>query len=384
MKKGLKFFSLLFTCALTAYSALHIFRSELGVGMVHLTPLFYVSFIALLCLMGVFLISTKNNRIPSIAYIVLTISIYWTIKTALSTQPTGYNILSVEYSYIWFLTIVFSYNYFLKLGTNENRIINYLFICFIITSAANILSYLTLRSAGVSIMPLVYNSVIFLPWILVNDNKKYIIAGFTILSILIILSAKRGAVVILAVQSLLLGYHLLKNRKVSFGTKAIIFIVAPLFIYGVYNKVSSQTDSFLAEKFSAEELADGSGRAEINEYGFNEISKMYSFKEYFFGYDLGSSNLLQFGGHNDWLTYMLHYGLIGVFLYFLLYVYIIIGIFKLKRIGTNVYLAYFSLFIIMVVLSLISSSYNPVTHPLIGMLFIGFAEAKIKQSRMRV
>ena len=99
---------------------------------------------------------------------------------------------------------------------------------------------------------------------------------------------------------------------------------------------------------------------------------------------MGSSNLLQFGGHNDWLTYMLHYGLIGVFLYFLLYVYIIIGIFKLKRIGTNVYLAYLSLFIIMVVLSLISSSYNPVTHPLIGMLFIGFAEAKIKQSRMRV
>lgn len=377
MKTQLNFFSITLAGALVAYNVLHIVRSELGVGMVQLAPLFYISFIILICLMGGYLLFNRDTKIPGVAKVVLLISIYWGIKTCFAIHPTDYNILSVEYSFVWFLAIVFSYNFFSKIENNDSFTINLFFICYIATCIANLIAYFTLKGLGISIIPLIYNSIIFLPWILVS-NKKNKIAGLIILAILSILSAKRGAILILAAELLIFGYYLFRNERISLFYKICISVITTIFIYNTYNKVSLDTDSILAEKMTAEELADGSGRADIYEYGYEEFSNMYTLKEYLFGYDLGSENLIKFGGHNDWLTYILHYGLIGIMLYLLIYVYMLWGIIKLKRQGSDVFQPYLSLFIIMLILSLVSSSYNPVAHPLIGMLFIGYAESKIK------
>lgn len=373
-KNKYSFFTILIISVLTLLSIYNILSSELGLYDISKRPIFYIFFILFALIMLIFLLFNGSMRIPPSGKICLAISLYWSIKVGLSIYPTDYDILSVEYSFYWSLAIIFAYNYF-KRVKNDMLFVDTLFYSFIIICFFNISTYYYSLQFGVPMIPLVYNSIIFLPWILLsNERKKYI--GIIILILLSLMSGKRGAIIILTIEALLGCYFLLKSKSSLFNKVGVICLTIISF-YFIYQNLNTETETLINQKFSTEELADGSGRADINEYGINAIKQIYSLKELFFGYSLGSKVLRDFGGHNDWLTYMLYYGLIGVILYLILYIRIIKGIVIMYRNKSNVFIPYLSLFVIMIVLSLISSSYNPVIHPLIGMLFIGYAESKI-------
>lgn len=376
MNSNKNILSIILAIILTFLSITNIISSEFGLGNTGMRQAFYGSFILLAITMLCYTIFHRGVKIPTIGKICLAISVYWGIKVGLSIHPSNYDILSVEYSFYWTIAIIFGCNYFASIKTNDSTFINLMFYCYILTCVANVFAFLEFQQLGVSIMPLIYNSLTFLPWILLTNNRKKII-GLIVLCFITIISGKRGAIIIMAIESILGGYFIITNNRISLFKKACIICLASGAILYMFNNISDDSEEILVSKFSSEELSEGSGRADINEYGITAVQHMSSTKELLLGYDLGSDILDGFGGHNDWLTYMLYHGILGVTLYLLFYINIINGIIKLYRRGDSTYIPYISLFIIFIILSFISSSYNPTIHPLMGMLFIGYAESKL-------
>ena len=352
--------------------------SEFVFGDEALRSQFYFVFFALvafvLCYM---LFVARKRKMSSTVLISLLFTIYLGVKCYLYPEPAQYDVLSVAYSFFWFLLMFFANNYFLASNDRQqdSRFINICFYVYIVVSLLNIESFIKYSEYGIPMMPLVYNSLYFLPWILMMGKVKRTFS-LLLLFLMVAISAKRGAVVVMACEILVLSFiylNLRSSRKIYYVLT--LFAVALIAGYSI-EYANTINDNYILSRFDVDALQDGSGRSDIYKYGFEAINDMSSIKQLLLGYDLGSKILIDFGGHNDWITYMLYHGIIGLGLYVALYISMFKNILKLRAANNKLYIPYISLFIIMFVLSCVSSAYNPVLHPIMGMLFIGFVESK--------
>lgn len=175
-----------------------------------------------------------------------------------------------------------------------------------------------------------YYLLAIMPFVILIPNKLISRIIFISACLLVIVSLKRGPIITLGLM--LISYYVVSNmigtKLISF--KALLFLVVFL-VFACYF-INDYTDGFLAYRFSSDEMLGASGRDEMWRQVINTIENRSVFSS-LIGFGSGASiKLLGTGVHNEWLEFLLSFGLIGVCLYFTLLLSFIDRVRKLIKI----------------------------------------------------
>ena len=286
--------------------------------------------------------------------------------------------LRVMYSGAWIVIIVAMENIFAHLNNKKAQhflIGMTLLFLFSVYNAYTTLNYM-MNERDRIVIPCIYISLMFLPWILVTANRFYIKPTLILILMgIVALSAKRGA--ILAMVAAFLVYYYKKSRLEK-GRIAIGKIVGIGFVsFAVLMIIDSYMGGSIASRFTSDSLADASGRGDSNDAVIYAVLNYATFSDVMFGFSDETRQITDFLGHNDWFSFLVTDGLVGTF-FFGMFMY---RVFKDSLLCRNKEFApaYASLFVMMFLQSIYSTTINPTIHPIFAMMFIGYAEGQIRK-----
>lgn len=175
-----------------------------------------------------------------------------------------------------------------------------------------------------------YYFVMLFPYIFLFRKKILSLLSLLVILIFIIQSAKRGALIIAFIGTVVFAYHQLflqKSRHFirNFVLSAIALISVSLFLYSYF----LNNDYLVARLNQIDE--GGSGRSTIYSNLLSSWYRSDNILNFIFGYGFRSS--VKYSGtgnlaHNDWLEMLINFGLIGFLTYFLIFVSLIYSIFS--------------------------------------------------------
>ena len=162
-----------------------------------------------------------------------------------------------------------------------------------------------------------YYLIVFVPYILLLRRSVLRTVLLCVSLAMTLTSFKRGCMVTLPVMLLVYGWvrARLAKRWSGFVLGVAAFIIVGMAAVTVVDEASG---GFMSERFSREEMEDGSGRADNFQLAWDHICQR-NFPELLFGAGHGSSvELIGTGVHNEWLEFLFSFGVVGLVLYFLL------------------------------------------------------------------
>lgn len=161
----------------------------------------------------------------------------------------------------------------------------------------------------------------FIPFLFIIPRHVYVkIAIWLLLNVLIITSAKRGAIITAGAVDIVFLLYMFKSGDLSKNIfrKIIVLFILICACSFAWNKL--QTNSFVLERFTALENGNSSGRDVIYANLIDNWSNKYDAVQTVFGGGFCKSPRINRGlfAHNDWLELLTDLGLVGVFSYLVL------------------------------------------------------------------
>ena len=165
-----------------------------------------------------------------------------------------------------------------------------------------------------SVLNISYNVLVLIPFLLQIKNKFLRYSTMLVSCGFIVLSMKRGAIVVMVIMLAVYYYIQSKSgkaKKLSPG-RVIVIIAMLVLAFVIVNKISN---GFLLTRFSISELISGSDRDLLYGSAISDI-KSRSFIDLLIGKGSGSSlNIIGNGVHNEILEMIFSYGIIGLGIY---------------------------------------------------------------------
>lgn len=174
-----------------------------------------------------------------------------------------------------------------------------------------------------------YQVLSMIPMLLVFDNKKLIqYVGLVVLAALVLLSMKRGAILICSIVSVIFVLrtltHSSRNSKLFI---LLLIIVLFIILYFFVIDYMAENDYFMS-RVEATREGKSSGRNDIYTTLWNHFLNDSSLVRTLFGGGVWYTTKLTWtAAHNDWLEFLLDMGLIGIGIY----AYYWISFYKLAR-----------------------------------------------------
>lgn len=159
-----------------------------------------------------------------------------------------------------------------------------------------------------------YIIVPLLPWVVLLfwDKPKILFPLFAIAGALILIAAKRGAIVCLALSCLVFIFYYLKSKKSIISWMFIIMLLIGGYYYTAH---LLETSDRFAYKFYQTEKGDSSGRNELYEDQWNYFWEQELHNQLLGKGTEGATQAVGIPAHNDWLEIMQDYGFIGIIIY---------------------------------------------------------------------
>ena len=159
-----------------------------------------------------------------------------------------------------------------------------------------------------------YNLVCLIPGLLFM-KKKYFMPLIMILSLLVVESAKRGAIITLfmgLIYIFIVYKRIYGINKLSILSKIALTVIPVVVLLLVWNYMSS--NEYIMERFSSLGEGDSSGRDVLLVTCWNSFWENIGLGSLFFGYGLGATvNLAGNFAHNDWMETLVNLGFLGIF-----------------------------------------------------------------------
>lgn len=258
---------------------------------------------------------------------------------------------------------IFIFTIGVAIGHQENHFLSRkIFIFFLIYWAIVVYSFLLSRRMHIStigsggVFNLAYSIVVFIPFFLLNAEKMISKLCLVISILLILMSLKRGAIIISPLM--LWGYQIIKNNQSGKVFKNILLLpVIVIVVFLGYFIANELSDGMLAQRFSVEELSDGSGRT--SQFGaYFDLWSNSSLGELLWGMGMDNcQKLLGIAVHNELLAWLCYYGLFGLIFFLLFLIACLQQGWKLLRAKSPYAASYFAVLIYFFITSLISGFY---------------------------
>lgn len=275
-----------------------------------------ISIIILLIIYNLFYGLNFNFHVDSIKFSLILLNLWIIIVSVMRSVPIQNIFVHFGLSFLWIMSYDFSSTYFGNKFNKEKWF--YLWIVGILGLYIIGMLYaqynISRIDGRVPVLNLIYFVMSFIPWINLIGKKGTSYFLNVIILILVMLSFKRGAIIIyiLMVITYFLVRGIIEGNNFSIILKLFIFLT--LFIVGII-LVNYITDGFLFHRFSRNELLSGSGRDVLYQGAISSIKERNIFDK-LVGLGSGSSvALLGNGVHNEWLELLFSYGFVGAALY---------------------------------------------------------------------
>ncbi len=162
-----------------------------------------------------------------------------------------------------------------------------------------------------------YFNLIFLPFVLLIKNPKLRIPLLIMTIFMVMTSFKRGTMMALPLMLMAYGYTKASMEGKFSKFWSYIFLIGIIAIIAL-PMLDEFSNGFLTQRFSREQMEDGSGRNELRNIALMAISQR-DLITWLIGTGHGSSvALLGTGVHNEWVEFLFSFGVIGVILFFIL------------------------------------------------------------------
>ncbi|MBQ4438533.1 hypothetical protein II898_06615 [bacterium] len=315
-----------------------------------------------------------------VTFLVL-LGLWTTLVNVFNNVSTWILLIQLNMAVLWCL----SYIFFNRLRSKESKykssieIFSYLLWLFYAVVTLYYFLDMMIRLDRIPVLNVAYYEMALLPWVLINSsgkNKKWL---YLISMAVAMLSMKRGAIIAMALMILADSYVTAKRIN---SYKTFFRITAIIFVFGVIIAVADNlSGGFLSQRFSSEELADGSGRADQFSIVWEDIKTRDLFELMLGSGSEKSLQLLGTGIHNDWLNFLFCYGLIGL----LMYAGLIIGFIQksilVLKMKSDLAYSCFVMTALYLVMSMVSSGYSAY----VGFWLFGFwgyfnAEVEMKSN----
>ncbi len=295
----------------------------------------YLSLFSLITILGVYFLSLLTQQIllnkklsVSPVQSSLVIISLWILFVNIF-QRTNIWVSAVHFGLctLWFLLYNFFSNYLRRNPNAFKSVKKIIFLMFIFYVFSAIFASHLLRDkfGRIVAVNLSYHVLVFLPWLFMMELKIRRLAMALVILVLLF-SMKRGAILVfplMLVASILIETKIKREKtKPPFKIIMIIFI----FLCGLF-VADSVSGGFLSERFSPENLVSGSGRASIYLAAIENIKKETIWNLLVGGGSGYTLELLGISAHNEWLEFLINFGLIGSILYFSL----LLSLFKEMR-----------------------------------------------------
>lgn len=187
----------------------------------------------------------------------------------------------------------------------------------------------------IAVVNLVYGVLVFLPWLSLMGGKRMRRWGFAIVFLMVLVSMKRGAILVFP---LMLSAEALVEalvRKKQLGRSALKTILVMALLFASLLTINQWSGGLLTERFSLQQLVGGSGRTKMYGMILDDLSQRSSL-DLFLGRGSGSvEQLIGIAAHNEWLEFLCSYGVIGVVLYALFVLALARRMLKLIRMSSR-------------------------------------------------
>lgn len=280
----------------------------------------YVMIGVLLVLTFFRLITSKQVRYNGIEIMLALNTIWIVVNNTINLNFNWATYIHIGLSLLWFLI----YNFFLRYQRysidNRRTITGFFTVIMLIYVVVLMASSFRMRSAldrTDVVLNTAYYVLIFLPIALSCEKKWIRVVLCTALTVAVFWSFKRGAIVALFLMLCTYYFTQKKLGKIRFSLIKICGIILALLV--VLFVVDTYSGGIISDRFSAENLLDGSGRDQIYHRAWAYIQSC-DLSNLLIGTGAGTTeNILGSSAHNEWLEFTMCYGLFGAAIYLSLY-----------------------------------------------------------------
>lgn len=257
------------------------------------------------------LFSLKKLRPNNIAISLLAFLFVVLFNSLLNSSLTNWDsIISIGMIAWWFVAscffMVFSKN-------NKNNLLHFSRLVFLLYCVVIVYGSINIKnnfSVEYSRVGYIYHLLCIFPFLVYLENKRPLrIAWFLLVVSFAMFSFKRGAIIAIVlmffIYLLVDNYVCRKKNRIKYIGLLLVLILG-FFVFDYFSNGS------LSERFSAESMADGSGRFDLIEQSFNNI-KTRSIIQLFLG--LSSGHETPVSVHNEWVKCLSSYGIVGLLFY---------------------------------------------------------------------
>lgn len=354
-----------------------------GEGGVGANRLFvYISLSSLTVILLVYSITTSSGkkRLPGTVVLLALICFWiWTnclityMSASLSSSWTA--MIFLNYALSWVLISRFGYVY---VSQNADawpllqRLVALLFVFYVFYVIAGRLAIQSAHPDTDPVLNSIYSVLVFFPWFLVFRDKAKVV-GIGLIVVLTAMSLKRGAILALVLMAFASFFVEQLRRERSVRPVFTFLLIAGVAMASVWY-VNHSTEGMLRSRFSEEELRRGSGRSERYGLALRSFGKSPLVTKMIGSGPSSTDDSLGGGAHNEWLEFLLDFGVIGCGFLFVLFVGLFLRVRQLVGRRSRYGAAYIALVTLFAVQSLVSSFYF-CQSSIVSFMFLGVVEA---------
>ena len=371
-------FSIRFAPALWVFAGLYLFfiltdlasskqtgHAMAGRQWAHLSLVLLVSFLGTY-LIGAFVVLKKGIPLSRILVHLVLITFWIILENTIYHNYSWYMMLSLNMSVLWICSYIFFY---FQTATYPRPVFYGIWFFFFVYIVATFYYFFDASRIlnRTPVLNIAYCVLAFLPWIYARGSARLRTLALLFSLIPVLLSMKRGAYIALFCM-LFVDVLIRSITEQKLVKRVFAFCLVGMLLVGGITLVDKYSDGFLSQRFSYEQLADGSGRRGMYALAWKDITKR-SIGTFVIGKGSGSSlTLLEAGVHNEWLEFLFTYGLIGLLLYAGLILSMLRKTYQQIKCRSKFAPATTMMCILYLVLSFISTGYGGY----IGLLLFGF------------
>jgi|GEM_PF-6489526 len=261
--------------------------------------------------------TSKKLFFPAPLKLLILLTLWQLLVGVFSSAPLWTTFVQVGWMGFWCLTMSF----FTKMVVLYPDSIKKIQFCILFLFVFNLIFFLeghnqlSERERGLGAA---YNVLVFLPWIPFLFRKsmmRYLLS--IVIAYLVVLSLKRGALI--ALIAMIFASQITEMKITKSVKKIPAFFVMFLLLCLFVVLINTYTGGMFFDRFSKDEIESGSGRATLWSLTLETIWNS-SFFELLCGHGNNASfDLFGTIAHNEWLEYLLCYGVIGVSILFAFY-----------------------------------------------------------------
>lgn len=338
--------------------------------------------------LAVFLLVT-NKRVSSNFF--LKLFTFWMIYIILRfvTSTTGHDSMVAFFRYTWYCScFIVAYIAGRQVENREKWLCIFMFILLLI-AAFYVYQNLVVTIGFVDLESItrqtniIFWSLCLIPFAFLLNNQTWQVAILSFETILVLITMKRSALVAMALILVLFVFSVFsKNNKLSKTKQWVSRVWIIVITVIVVSQFSQKFDSLFDNNMTRmEQIEDdqGSGRVVIWGHALEGLSNSNPL-EFIFGHGVASTmeTIRHTSCHNDFLTLLLEFGIVGAILYVLFIVKVIKRVLYTRKRDNQLFYSYSSLLILLLVIGGVGDLFTCYTYLGFMMIILAVLELRLE------